>query len=134
MDKYGKYKIGVPEMDAQHILWIDLIEDINRILAANSESGDKYKDMISALKRLLDYTRSHFESEEKFLAARAYPGLAAHQKKHRRIERTISDIHDRWQKSRTVLAQSSINMLSTIWLMEHILGEDADYARFLANK
>ena len=130
---FEKYKIGVPEMDAQHARWIQLIENFKRLFSADEESDRRQTETLSALRQLLDYTRSHFESEEKFLERHGYPKLIAHQQRHKELEQAVSRLHDTMQAGRMTLTQPKLNMLSIVWLMEHILKEDADYAKFLAN-
>ncbi len=126
-----KYSIGVPEMDAQHARWIELIEHF-RAAAANHMLDEQGLDAAEqALEQLLDYTRQHFASEEKFIAERGYPDLEAHAKRHRELESDVARLLDEIRAHKTRTTPLKLNLLITIWLMEHIMSEDSHYARFL---
>lgn len=129
-----KYSIGIPEMDAQHARWIDLIEKFR------SKASDHMLDQAGitaaqhALAELLDYTRIHFTSEERFIAARHYPELAAHQAKHRELEAQVVKLSDEIRAHKTNTTPLKLNLFVTIWLMEHIMHEDDKYASFILGK
>lgn len=129
-----KYSIGVPEMDAQHARWIDLIENFRTAASGHLLEPQGFDAACHALEQLLDYTKQHFASEEKFIAEHGYPGLEQHRKHHRELEgdvaRLLAEIHA--HKSRATPLK--LNLLITIWLMEHIMSEDMEYARFVRAK
>jgi hemerythrin len=45
----------------------------------------------SLLKKLADYTQTHFVEEEKMMKAANYSGLSAHQVKHRELIKKVED-------------------------------------------
>lgn len=129
-----KYSIGIPEMDIQHARWIRLIERF-RALAAHhmlDQAGlDAARD---ALVQLIDYTRTHFASEERFIAAHGYPLAAQHSDEHRELERAVLRLLDEIETHTTHSTPLKLNLLVTIWLMEHIMDEDKHYADFIRQK
>lgn len=129
-----KYSIGIPEMDAQHARWIELIEDFRAVAAGQLLEPQAFDAAHHALEKLLDYTRQHFASEEKLIAEHGYPGLEQHCKRHRELEADVVRLFDEIRAHKTRTTPLKFNLLITIWLMEHIMSEDRDYARFLRAK
>lgn len=129
-----KYSIGIAEMDAQHARWIQLIEEFKLVGSEHLLEHKGFQAARLALEKLLAYTKSHFVSEEALIEAHGYPDLEAHKKQHRELEAKVVELLDEvhsHSKNRTPL---KLNLLVTIWLIEHILQEDDKYARFILNK
>jgi hemerythrin len=129
-----KYSIGIDEMDAQHARWIKLIEDFRAVGSEHMLEQAGLNAAAHALDELLKYTKVHFASEENFIAARHYPDLEAHKKLHRELEATLVKLRDETAAHKTSGAPLKLNLIATVWLLEHILGEDAKYARFILGK
>lgn len=128
-----KYRIGIPEMDAQHARWLDLIARFRQAAEREMLGEAAFAAAATALDALLDYTRLHFKSEEALLARHGYPGLAAHQARHRELEDHVRALHDELERHRPS-TPLKLNLLATIWLMEHIHQHDKDYARYLKER
>lgn len=128
-----KYSIGIDEMDAQHARWLELIDRFHA--AAKDHLGDDrgLAAARKALDALLDYTDSHFRSEEAFLAAHGYPGLAEHRAQHRELRRHVEALREELRQHRGS-TPVKLNLLATIWLMEHIHQHDKEYARYLKKR
>jgi len=128
-----KYSIGIDEMDAQHARWIQLIEEFRSVGSGHMLERAGIDAAHRALENLLGYTKSHFVSEEKLLAAHKYPDLEAHKARHRELEAAVVKLLDeiRAHARGTPL---KLNLFMTVWLLEHIMGEDDKYARFILGK
>jgi len=129
-----KYSIGIPEMDTQHARWIELIEQFRAAAADHMLDEQGLGAAEQALEQLLAYTRQHFASEEKFIAERGYPDVEAHSRRHRELEAEVTRLLDEIHAHKTRTTPLKLNLLITIWLMEHIMSEDIHYARFLRAK
>lgn len=129
-----KYSIGIPEMDAQHARWIELIEAFRAAAAGQLLERAGFDAACHALEQLLAYTRQHFASEEKFIAERGYPGFEPHCRRHRELEADVARLLDEIREHKTRTTPLKLNLLITIWLMEHIMSEDKEYALFLREK
>ena len=129
-----RYSIGIPEMDAQHARWIHLIEEFRKVGADHLLDASGFAAAETALEQLLEYTRSHFDSEEKFMAAYHYPKLEQHRQQHRALEAKVVALLDEIRAHGIARTPLKLNLLVTIWLLEHILDEDDDYARFILGK
>lgn len=128
-----KYSIGIGEIDAQHARWLDLIARFRQAAQGEMLTEAGFAAARQALDELLDYTRWHFRSEEELLASHGYPGLAAHQARHQELERHVQALHDELVRHRPA-TPLKLNLLATVWLMEHIHQHDREYARYLKER
>ena len=129
-----KYSIGIEEMDAQHAHWIQLIEEFRAAASGHLLDRTGIHAAQHALEELLKYTKHHFDSEERFIAARHYPALETHKQKHRELETEAVRLLDEIRAHKTNATPLKLNIFVTIWLMEHIMTEDDKYARFILGK
>jgi hemerythrin len=129
-----KYSIGIPEMDAQHARWIGLIEKFRTASASGLQDRVGIDAAAVALKELQAYTLTHFGSEERFLADLRYPDLEAHKHLHRELEREVARLLAEIQSPAKDRAPLKLNLFINIWMLDHILKEDAKYARFVLQR
>ena len=69
-------------LDAEHQKWILILNDFYQGLM-DKKPKEKLLELVIAM---LDYTKYHFASEEKYMKSINYPKLAEHQEKHRFYE------------------------------------------------
>lgn len=125
------YALGVEEMDAQHAVWLRLIAEFRAAAAGVLEGPEAVTAAARALDRLLDYTKSHFASEEALLAASHYPGLEAHRQQHREVREVVERLRGELRERGGRLTPLKLNLFASVWLLEHILREDGKCARFI---
>jgi hemerythrin-like metal-binding protein len=82
------------------------------------------------LRKLVDYTHTHFATEEKMLAEARYPGLADHKIKHRELIQKVEGYSARFEKGEITLNLHLMNFLRD-WLTEHIQKTDHEYGPWL---
>jgi hemerythrin-like metal-binding protein len=128
-----KYSIGIAEMDAQHARWVALIQQFRAVAEGHMGDATGLSAARQAIDALLDYTRSHFKSEEALLESHRYPGLAAHRQLHGELERAILTLREQLHQQHSS-APVKLNLLVTVWLLEHIHKHDKEYAVFLKAK
>jgi len=117
-----------PGMDEQHqklfslaeILWLSVNED--------GEMIDR------AVQDLVDYTYSHFAYEEAFLVNIGYGGLVEHKRKHESIFRAVDTIVDKYATEDKKVFVNELSIFVAEWLVRHIVAEDMEYARFIAQQ
>src|ERR1017187_1019246 len=74
----SKYSVGVKTLDSQHTVLFGILNDLHAAMLkgqAQSLTGP-------LLRKLVDYTQTHFSTEERMLTEARYPGLADHKVKH----------------------------------------------------
>ena len=78
------------------------------------------------LNELVDYTLTHFAFEEELQERAGYPFLKAHKRVHDIFTKRVAEFQKRADAGENV-APELLSMLK-IWLVNHIKGDDADYA------
>lgn len=72
-DWKDSYSVGVKEMDNQHKVLVDLINQLHTAMTAgkgSSVAGPIISEMVR-------YTKFHFDAEEKLMTTHGYPGLGS---------------------------------------------------------
>ena len=120
------YSVGVQALDSQHTVLFGLLNDLHAAMMkgqAQSLTGP-------LLRKLADYTRSHFAAEEQMMASARYPGLTEHRAKHRDLIRQVEEFSGRFEKGEIALNLHLMNFLRD-WLMNHIQKTDREYGPWL---
>ncbi len=126
-----RFAIGVTEMDHEHAHWIALIEKFRATASGHLSDRIGIDAARQALQHLADYTKTHFASEERLLKACKYPALAEHQQKHRELTAAVARLAEEISQRKTDTTPLKLNLLVTVWLLEHIMAEDRKYARHI---
>lgn len=111
-------------IDQQHQKWIQLLEDFYDGIKAG-KSKETLEELILGM---LDYTKYHFNYEEEHMAKIGYPKLDAHKKLHADYIAKIEEYHDRIKSGKLIISLEVTGYLKT-WLLNHIKGEDQQYAK-----
>lgn len=120
--------VGVAEIDEQHQLWIQRLNDVAAAIAANLGPVQTAK----TLAFLVDYTKLHFATEEKLMAERGYPGLPAQRAQHQELTATLQDLlRDFEEEGATQKLAETVNTFLGNWLLKHIREEDLKLGTFL---
>jgi len=121
------YSVGVKELDEQHKILIQMINEMH--YAMNNDSG---QEAISAtVEKMFDYMEVHFSTEERYLQQFNYLGLATHQKAHEEFRSKARDLRERVNAGEFVLSFEIVQFLSD-WLQNHILVTDMKYTSLLS--
>ena len=118
--------VNVRALDAQHRTLFDLVNQLHEAMMkgqAGSMTGP-------ILQKLLDYTKTHFAAEETLLKNTKFPGLVAHQQKHRALIKQVQDFSARFEKGEITLSLKLLHFLRD-WLTDHIQKVDKEYASWL---
>lgn len=123
--------VGIDLIDNQHRQWIAHYNDI-----VESITSQQNKTQVSkTLGFLIDYTRVHFETEEKHMAASKYPALQEHKDKHDGLRVTLANLVKEFEEegATTQLAEAIDTFLGH-WLVSHILEVDKKFGQYLMEK
>ncbi|MBI4807487.1 MAG: bacteriohemerythrin [Nitrosomonadales bacterium] len=112
---------GIDVIDKQHRRIVDYLNELN---SANSSGDQAVTNHV--LNELVDYTLTHFAFEEELQEKAGYPFLKAHKRVHEIFTKRIAEFQRRAAGGENV-APELLSMLK-IWLVNHIKGDDADYA------
>jgi hemerythrin len=121
-----EYSVGIAFIDEDHKKLIDLLNQFT--VAYDHAMSEKFEK--EALDALVDYTKYHFEREEKMMLDNDYPDFIAHQAKHQEMIGQVSKFVDLYhEKGHDAL--KDISEYLTVWLISHINGTDKGYSEYL---
>ena len=114
--------VGVPELDADHRILVDLINKL-----ADAQDVNDAGVIESVLDRLAIYIDEHFQREEAYMESAGYPQLPEHRQKHRALTAQVEQIRlDFFLGNRDSIGEYTLVFLKE-WLRQHILVEDMQY-------
>jgi len=123
--------IGVGLIDEQHKKWIEHIHDVQAAIDARRGMTQ----VANTLDFLVDYTRFHFSTEEKYMSQTGYTELENHRARHEELKSTLDDlVEDFRQEGVTEKISEAIGTFLGNWLRNHIRVVDQAYAAFLKEK
>uniref|UniRef100_A0A7C3WBY7 Bacteriohemerythrin n=1 Tax=Fundidesulfovibrio putealis TaxID=270496 RepID=A0A7C3WBY7_9BACT len=115
--------VGIAELDAQHRSLVELLATLHRAVLA----GEDRQIMSGVIKQLNAYMRDHFSSEERWMEAHAFPGLAEHRTLHVDFAERMVHFELDFLAGQADLSRELLRYLSD-WLANHIMGADQLYA------
>lgn len=121
--------VGVKAMDDQHGILMDTMNELYLELVR----GCDRKQLDAQMERLIEFSRMHFESEERLLEQHGFPGFAEHREAHRQLLRQIRETVDRMERTEGEALRSFLDFLRA-WYSEHIEGLDQQYGAWLNEK
>ena len=126
-----KLSVGVDIIDGQHKEWINRYNKTEAAIIA--QRGEE--QVPNELSFLIDYTESHFDTEEKLMDAHSYPEREEHKAFHASLKKTLNSLVEEFEEegSTTLLAESVDTFLGN-WLIKHIQEVDKKLGIFLKDK
>ena len=121
-----KLDLHVAMVDRQHRLLVDYINELYTAMAHNRTS----EDLQAILRKLRDYTATHFADEEKLFTATAYLGAAEHMKIHRKFVAKLDEVEEQLKSGTATVSMDLLTFLKD-WLVQHIMGTDPTYLPYL---
>lgn len=117
------YSVGVPAFDNAHQ---QLFAYFNDFYSALKEGKSQEKIGI-ILDKTLAYTNQHFDSEERWLAAKNDPDLVIHKEQHRKFQAQIAALISD-NKAGKIALSGTVSKALREWLTGHIMQIDQKYA------
>jgi hemerythrin-like metal-binding protein len=113
-------------MDSQHTVLFGILNDLHDAMM----KGQAKQATGVLLRKLLDYTRSHFTAEEAMMAASGYKGLGQHRAIHRELTKQVDEFAARYERGESAMNLQLLNFLRD-WLTTHIQNEDQKYGPWM---
>lgn len=125
-----RYATGIPEIDAQHQTLFQAVNDLHDGLMAGKgkASIDKTLDF------LVQYTQSHFQSEETFMQQQGFEGLAAHRTEHKMLLEEVAVFREQYTRNAATVRPMEVARFLGDWLTHHIQRMDLQYVAFVQKK
>jgi hemerythrin len=112
---------GIGVIDNQHKRIVEYLNELN-----DANKTGNMDEINHVLDELVDYTVTHFAFEEELQEKAEYPFLKAHKRVHEIFAKRVVEFQNRSKAGENVGGEL-LGMLK-IWLINHIKGDDADYA------
>lgn len=121
--------VGIEEIDAQHKVLVDLINQINEAILCHRGS----EEAGAILQRLAEYTRIHFAVEESLFRLLGYPEYETHKSHHEQLIDQVERLRAKMQGGNVANSFEVLHFLRQ-WLTHHIMEEDKQYVPFLLSR
>ncbi len=118
--------VGVKILDCDHR---EMAEALYEIQAAVTADADPRRSA-SLLRKLAEFSLTHFALEEGMMAATRFPGLARHRLEHHRILEQMRAFVSLHRRSDLTLDRNSLRFLAELHAA-HILQDDLRYGLWL---
>ncbi len=118
--------VGIAEIDEQHHRLVALIDEFY----GSIRETPPREGVAHLLSGMADYTRYHFDAEERLMREHAYPGLDAQVVQHNHFVDKVEDVARRFGTGQLVLSLEVTAFLRD-WLSQHILGADKAMGQYL---
>ena len=121
----NSYSMGIKVIDDQHKGLLEIVNDLYNHSSDNpDEEGEYFKSVIG---QAVEYVKTHFAEEEKFMKAIKFPDYDNHKKEHNAfVLNVVKSIKDFENGKRMVLV--SFASFLKEWILAHIAIEDIKYA------
>lgn len=124
------YSVSVKTLDEQHKKLFVLINQLHDAMSAG-----KGKEIIeSVLKDMIDYTHTHFTTEEKLLEKHHYPYLEQQKQEHALFIQKVSEMQQKYKTGSSLTISFEVSQFLKNWLSNHIKLDDKKYSTFLVEK
>jgi hemerythrin len=115
----AKYQTGNATVDTQHK---ELFRMVNSLHSAIVEGHGK-EAMGPTLDKLAKYVVEHFETEQKLMVQKKYPGYPAHKAIHEDLTKKAVDLIEKYHAGKLALSITVSQFLGD-WVKHHIQDED----------
>jgi hemerythrin len=120
-----KFSVGIPVIDEQHK---KLVRMTNELFLGCERPDITIVYFIKTIQSAVNYARSHFALEEKYMIEVHYPDYAAHKKEHEDFVAEVLRQVRLFEQGKT--APLSFAQFLKNWLLNHIAVMDKKYSPF----
>lgn len=124
-----KLATGIEDVDNDHKKLMSLMNNLQT--AVYYPTGEAFERQ--ALKELVDYTKYHFEREERMMQENGYPDFEPHKRQHEQMIQKVGEFLAAYEKNREDTIEDLTAFLKE-WLFNHIAGTDQQYVPYLTSK
>ncbi len=117
--------IRVPEMDQQHQQLVAMLNEYHEA----AKSGKGHEALKALMNRLVDYTKTHLNNEERFLESIDYAFINSHKTEHRRFTDHVLELKIQYDSGDLSIAPKLLELLRD-WLVNHIRKVDRMYGDY----
>ena len=123
------FSVQIEEIDDQHQMLVSMINDLHEAMIRRQ--GDQI--LADIIEGLIEYTVTHFKTEEKYFHQYGYADTREHLKEHAAFVQAVSEFKQGLDAGKLFLSIEVLNYLSN-WLQNHIKKTDMQYVPFFKSK
>jgi hemerythrin len=123
------FSLGNATIDDQHKILFGLINKLNQGIM--EKQGRQILDW--ALDEVVEYTMTHFKTEEDLMRDHGYPALAEHKGQHDAMAAKLAEFRKRYETGQEDLSMEVLMVLID-WLHEHLGASDSKLKPYLCDK
>lgn len=122
------YRIGVPEIDAQHREFCNIISKLAWAVEQSYPQDLCYRLGFELLK----YAEFHFVCEENLMLMHGYPGMAGQIREHKKLLEILNlklrSLHD------GTITLAALNQFAFMWFISHTTEEDKKFGDYMLER
>ncbi len=126
MTRNNELSVGVTILDCDHR---EMSETINELRTASVRDQDRRR-IVQLLRKLADFSLTHFALEEGMMAATRYPGMALHRLHHQQMIERLNAVASQYKRGDLALNHQILGLLSH-WHTIHTESDDLHYGLWL---
>lgn len=120
-----EYEIGLKQVDEEHKIMFVLINQLIKIF-----SNEEYKkDFHKIYATLLQYSKAHFDNEEKIMKSVYYPQYILHKNQHKEYMVKLDRFANQYLSGESVLFE--FQRFVQRWFEGHIMVSDKKYVPYI---
>ncbi len=123
------FEIGIKVIDEQHHRLVEMVNHFYHCLRKGASSSD----LKQLLNGLIEYTSTHFRTEEDLFEKYDYPEKEVHRKIHEKLVEKVLDYQRKVETEEAGVAYDLFDFLKD-WLTNHICVIDKKYGPYLREK
>lgn len=130
-----KYRIGVSEIDAQHMELFNRVNDFVVTLRSKDSWQEKVDKVNETLEFMQDYVVVHFKAEEAYQLKIGFPGYEHHKKLHDDMVAYVVEVAKEYEDEgfkEEHMQRFAGKLLA--WLINHVVSVDLKIAEYAKQK
>ena len=123
----NSYSMGIKVIDDQHKGLLEFVNGLFNHPDENEEAERAYfKEVIH---QAVQYIKTHFATEEKYMITTKFPGYSAHKKTHDEFVLKILQTVEDFESGKKLVLKKLAYFLKD-WILSHVAIEDMQYAQY----
>ncbi len=123
------YSVNIAAIDQEHQMLVTVMNELYEAI----QQGEERIVLKEILNKLVNYTITHFKTEENYFDQFTYPETEDHKKEHRDFVQKVSEFKEKFDYGDADLSYDIMKFLKD-WLISHTNGVDKKYADFFHAK